>query len=107
MSVNYRNINKFILSGDTASLKALFSLNSLFEQISFNINKKLKLFEHMILPILNNGAEVWGFHKAPNVEKVYLKFLKHVLIVRQQTTMLQFMENKGALHWMYTVKNKY
>ena len=68
------------------ALKALFSLNSLFEQISFNINEKLKLFDTMILPILNYGAEVWGFHKAPNVEKVYLKFLKQVLNVKQQTT---------------------
>ena len=30
-------------------------------------------------PILFYGSEVWGFHKAPDVEKVYLKFMRNLL----------------------------
>ena len=33
--------------------KALFSLNSLFEVLSLNISEKIKLFDSMVLPILN------------------------------------------------------
>jgi hypothetical protein len=68
------------------ALKALYSLNSLFDVMSLNISEKLKLFDSMVLPILNYGAEVWGFHEAPDIEKIHLKFLKQILCVRQQTT---------------------
>jgi len=40
----------------------------------------------MIMPILNYGSQIWGFHKSPDIERAYLKYLKHVLGVRQQTT---------------------
>ena len=35
--------------------------------------------------ILNYGCEVWGYHPAPNVEKVHLYFLKRILKVKQST----------------------
>ena len=66
--------------------KALFSLNSLFEKVHLDISEKLKLFDSMVLPILMYGVEAWGFHSAPDAERVYLKFLKQVLSVRPQTT---------------------
>ena len=31
------------------------------------------------------GCEIWGFHKADDIEKIHIKFLKHVLGVRRQT----------------------
>ena len=37
--------------------KALFSLNSLFEVLSLNISEKIKLFDSMVLPILNYASE--------------------------------------------------
>jgi hypothetical protein len=40
----------------------------------------------MVLPILTYGYEIWGFHNSPDIERVYLKFLKQILGVRQQTT---------------------
>ena len=40
----------------------------------------------MVLPILMYGVEAWGFHSAPDAERVFLKFLKQVLSVRPQTT---------------------
>jgi hypothetical protein len=52
------------------ALKALFALNSLFEAVPLGISEKLKLFDSMILPILNYGCEIWRFHKAPDMEKV-------------------------------------
>lgn len=67
------------------AMKALFSLNSLFDLLPLHIPEKLKLFESMVMPILLYGSEVWGFHKAPDTERVYLKFLKQILNVRQQT----------------------
>ena len=39
----------------------------------------LQLFDVKIQPILHYGAEVWGFHSAPNIEIVHTKFCKFVL----------------------------
>ena len=66
--------------------KARFSLNKHFDKVSLNITRKLKLIDSMVLPILNYGGEMWGFHPAPNVEAVHLKFLKQLLKVRSQTS---------------------
>lgn len=97
-----KNVNKFTYLGVTLSsngsfyqsqkslsaqaMKAMFSLNSLFDIVSMNVSEKMKLFDSMINPILSYGSEVWGFHKAPDIERVHLKFMKQVLGVRQQTT---------------------
>ena len=45
----------------------------------------LDLFDKLIFPILNYGAEVWGFSDAKIIERVHLQFYKHLLGVRKQT----------------------
>ena len=65
--------------------KALYSLNSVFDKCHMCIEDKLKLFDALVLPILNYSCEVWGFHSSQEIEKVHLKFLKQILGVRQQT----------------------
>ena len=40
----------------------------------------------MVLPVLTYGSEVWGFHAAPDIERVHLKLMKRILGVRPQTT---------------------
>lgn len=56
-------------------MKALFSLNSLFDVLPLHITEKIRLFDSMVAPILNYGAEVWGFHAAPEIERCTLNFL--------------------------------
>ena len=96
-----QNVNKFTYLGITLScnntyfqaqkslseqsLKACYSLYSLFDNVSLNVTEKIKLFDLMICPVLNYGSEVWGFHKGPNIEKIHLKFLKQLLHVKQST----------------------
>ena len=55
--------------------KALYSLSNLFYEKSMSAEDKIKLFDSLVIPILNYGSEVWGFRKSPDVEKVHLKFL--------------------------------
>ena len=42
----------------------LYSLNSLFDSNCLCIQDKLKLFDALVLPIMNYGSKVWGFHKS-------------------------------------------
>lgn len=97
-----KNVGKFTYLGVTLSangkvyqaqktlseqaMKALFSINSLFDSVAMNIPEKLKNFDSMVLPILCYGSEIWGFHTASDVERVHLKFLKQLLGVRSQTS---------------------
>lgn len=68
------------------AIKALFTLNSLFDVVSLDVSEKIKLFDSMVLPILNYASEIWGFHPSPDVERVHLKFLKQILGVRTSTS---------------------
>lgn len=65
--------------------KALFALRKLFDSNVLCIKDKLKLFDSLVQPILMYGSEIWGFHKADDIEKVHVKFLKQILGVRRQT----------------------
>ena len=51
------------------------------------------------MPILNYGCESWGFHAAPDVEKVHTDFIKQVLGVcrRSPNAMLYFEVGRGKL----------
>ena len=53
--------------------------------VSLNVSEKLKMFDAMISPILNYGSEIWGFHKAVDIERLHLKFMKLILHVKPQT----------------------
>ena len=45
----------------------------------------LDLFDKFIAPILNYGCEFWGFHPAPNIELIALRFYKNILGVIKST----------------------
>jgi hypothetical protein len=45
------------------------------DNVALTVVDKLKLFDCIILPILNYGSVIWGFHDAGDIEKVHLRFL--------------------------------
>lgn len=55
------------------------------------------LFDKMILPILLYGAEIWGFERASEIEKVHAKFCKYVLGVPTQTSTLAVLSETGRV----------
>ena len=68
------------------ALKAIFTLNKYLH--SFTALKPshiLDLFDKLISPILNDGSEVWGFHKAKSIETVHMQFCKRMLGIKQST----------------------
>ena len=66
--------------------KAIFQLNKYLYKFTFlSPRHKLELFDKLILPILNNGGEVWGFSQANAIERVHLQFCKRLLGVKKTT----------------------
>ena len=54
-------------------------------QLELPISQKCQLFDALVSPILNYAAEVWGYHKGPDVEKIHNKFCRKILCVRKST----------------------
>ena len=66
--------------------KALFALNSKLTNFDFNIETKCSVFDTYINSILLSYASaIWGFQKAPDIEKLHTYFCKKVLGVKRST----------------------
>lgn len=66
--------------------KAIFKLNRyLYNFINLTPRHTLELFDKLVTPILNYGAEVWGFAKANQIERTHLQFCKRLLGVKKST----------------------
>ena len=64
------------------SRKAVYSLFNKIQDGCYNIETLLSLFDTYVTSIWNYGCDVWGYHTAPDIEKVHLYFLKRILKVR-------------------------
>ena len=66
--------------------KAIFQLHKILNRFkTFRVSFALDLFDKLITPILCYGCEVWGFHPAPDIERVHLSFIKRVLGVKKSS----------------------
>ena len=82
----------FFLKNSQATLadqtsKALFQLHrkTLHKFKNVPVSLTLDLFDKFISPILNYVSEVWGFHSAPEIERIHLTFCKNILGVKKTT----------------------
>ena len=78
------NITEATLVGKAQ--KAIYRLNKyLYNFPSVSVKHRLDLFDKLILPILNYSSEVWGFHKANNIERIHTQYCKRILQVKRCT----------------------
>ena len=83
--------------------KAIFKLNCyLIKFTDFSPKHTLDLFDKLVSCILNYAAEVWGFFKATQIERVHLQFCKRLLGVKKSTQIILFMGN-----WEEQKKKRY
>ena len=81
--------------------KAVFSLKSKVSSLNLNIVTQLNLFDTYISNILCYGSEIWGFHKASNIEKVQLDYCKKLLGGKQCTTNVMIYFELGRYPLIY------
>ena len=65
--------------------KALFSLSFKAQRLSLPLDIQCGLFDHLVLPVLMYGCEVWGFENLTQIENFHRKFLRSILKVNKCT----------------------
>jgi hypothetical protein len=79
------------------SLHSLHNLFTIFNQLDLSFTNKIALFDSLIIPKLNFSAEVWGYHEAPDIEKIHSKFCRKILSVKQSTNLDAIYGETGSL----------
>ena len=54
------------------------------------------LFDALVGPILNYGAEVWGIYEGKDVEMLHTKFCRWILNVKKSTNLSGLYEELGG-----------
>ena len=70
---------------------ALHNLYRLFQDVTLCTKEKFKLFDTLVGSVLSYACEVWGFHGAPDIERIHSQFCRYLLGVKKST-------NIAALH---------
>jgi len=70
------------------SLYSLHNLFIVFKQLNLSTLESCKLFDSLLSPILNYGAEIFGYHPAKEIETVHCKFLRKILGDRKSTNLV-------------------
>ena len=58
--------------------KAMYGVIRKIRQFNLPISCQFDLFDKVMLPVLIYGCEVWGYENLQVVERIHLKFLKHI-----------------------------
>lgn len=65
--------------------KAMYGVIRKIRQFNLPISCQFDLFDKVVLPVLIYGCEVWGYENLQVVERIHLKFLKHILQLKSST----------------------
>ena len=63
-------------------------LFSVFNKYEFKTSEKCKLFDVLVLPLLNYTYEIWGLNDAKDIEQIHtIFFLRKILWVKNSTNL--------------------
>ena len=65
----------------------MYRLFSVFHKYDFKTSEKCKLFDALVLSVLNYSSEIWGLYDAKDIEHVHTKFLRKILCVKKSTNL--------------------
>ena len=85
---------------------ALFSLLRKIRVLNLPIQMQVDLFNKTIKPILLYGCEIWGFGNLDPIERVQLKFFKHILNLKKSTPSFMIYGELGIYPLEIDIKNR-
>ena len=83
---NYNGTFKKAISKQvTQARRALYSMLAKAKKLKLSVDIQCHLFDHLILPILLYGSEIWGYEDISQIEVLHRKFLRTILYVNKCT----------------------
>ena len=79
------SFNHHVKQSYDKAMKAMYSVITKCRKHNLSIDCQLDLFDKVVKPILLYGCEVWGFSNHSLIEKLHLKFCKHILNLNNST----------------------
>ena len=59
---------------------------SIVDNLELKISNLLTLFDTLLAPILKFGSEIWGMHKAKDIQSVDIRFLRRLCVVKKHNS---------------------
>ena len=87
-------------------LRAMYGIIKKARAMSLPIDLQFELFDRVVLPAMLNGCEIWGYKNLDSIEKVHLKFCKHVLKLKSATSNAMVYGETGRFSMEYYVKKR-
>ena len=86
MRYNYNgSFKKAISKQVTQARKALYSMLVKANKLQLSVDTQCHLFDHLDLPVLLYGSEVWGYECIDQIDIFHRKFLRTILRVNKCT----------------------
>jgi hypothetical protein len=85
---------------------AMYSLIKKAKDLCLSIDLQIDLFSKIVKPILLYGCEIWGFGNLDVLERVQLKFLKHILNVKSCTSNCIVYGETGTMPLSIEIKSR-
>lgn len=84
----------------------MYSLIKKAKDLCLSIDLQIDLFSKIVKPILLYGCEIWGLGNLDVLERVQLKFLKHILNVKSCTSNCIVYGETGTMPLSIEIKSR-
>lgn len=75
----------------------MYGLFKIFRNIPLTVKQKCDLFDSMCLPVLSYGSQVWGFHRASEIDLIHNKFCRDILGLSKTSSVDAMLGELGRL----------
>ena len=86
--------------------KALFSLLKKIRTLDLSFDLQITLFNKTVKPILLYGCEIWGHGNLDILERIQLKFLKHIFNLKRSTPSFMIYGDLGITPIAIDIKSR-
>ena len=86
--------------------KAMYDILNKGRVHNLSVSCQLDLFDKIIIPMLTNGSEIWGYENIDILEKLHVKFCKLLLNLKTSTPNFMLYGELGRYPLNITVKLK-
>ena len=86
--------------------KALFALLKKSKALGLPFDIQIDLFDKTVKPILLYGAELWGYGNCDSLERIHLKFLKHLFNLKRSTPSYMIYGELGIMPISVEIQNR-